>query len=52
MVKLCPTNPDGQASDRPPQAQTPVILAFGLKPERLLDSEGRIDAFLEPPPAG
>ena len=27
----------------------PVILAFGLKPERLLDTEGRIDAFLEPP---
>jgi hypothetical protein len=27
----------------------PVLLVFGLRPERLLDSEGRIDAFLEPP---
>jgi hypothetical protein len=26
-----------------------VVLVFGLRPERLLDSEGRIDAFLEPP---
>ena len=25
------------------------MLAFGLKPERLLDAEGRIDCFLEPP---
>jgi hypothetical protein len=25
------------------------MLVFGLKPERLIDSEGRIDAFLEPP---
>ena len=28
---------------------TPVVLVFGLRPERLLDSEGRIDAFLDPP---
>src|ERR687895_1766575 len=28
---------------------TAVVLVFGFKPERLLDSEGRIDAFLEPP---
>jgi len=27
----------------------PTVLVFGLKPERLIDSEGRIDAFLEPP---
>lgn len=27
----------------------PVILTFGLKPEALLDSESRIDAFLEVP---
>jgi hypothetical protein len=27
----------------------PVVLVFGLRPERLLDTEGRIDAFLEPP---
>ena len=26
-----------------------VVLVFGLRPERLLDAEGRIDAFLEPP---
>jgi hypothetical protein len=28
-----------------------VILAFGLKPERFVGSEARIDAVLEPPPA-
>ena len=33
----------GSESDRP------VVLVFGLRPEWLLDSEGRIDAFLEPP---
>jgi hypothetical protein len=27
----------------------PVVLVFGLRPERMLDTEGRIDAFLEPP---
>lgn len=27
----------------------PIVLVFGLRPERLLDTEGRIDAFLEPP---
>ena len=30
-------------------ARTAVVLVFGLRPERLLDTEGRIDAFLEPP---
>lgn len=30
-------------------AERPVVLVFGLRPERLLDTEGRIDAFLEPP---
>src|SRR5688572_30714153 len=30
-------------------AGTAVVLVFGLRPERLLDTEGRIDAFLEPP---
>lgn len=30
-------------------ADTPTVLVFGLRPERLLGSEGRIDAFLEPP---
>jgi hypothetical protein len=34
----------------PPQhADQAVVLVFGLRPERLLDTEGRIDAFLEPP---
>jgi len=27
----------------------PVVLAFGLEPVRLVDVEGRIDAFVEPP---
>jgi hypothetical protein len=31
------------------EPQIPVVLVFGLRPERLLDSEGRIDAFLDPP---
>ena len=35
-----------------PSAARPVLLVFGLRPERLLDSEGRIDAFLEPPTPG
>lgn len=30
-------------------AKVPTILVFGLRPERLIGSEGRIDAFLEPP---
>ena len=30
-------------------AERPVVLVFGLRPERLFDTEGRIDAFLEPP---
>ncbi len=29
--------------------QPPIVLVFGLRPERLIDSEGRIDAFLEAP---
>jgi Bacterial regulatory proteins, luxR family len=29
--------------------QAPVLLVFGCKPERLLDSEQRMDAFLDPP---
>jgi hypothetical protein len=37
---------DGPSRNRRPQ---PTILVFGIKPERLIDSEGRIDAFLEPP---
>jgi hypothetical protein len=33
----------------PQHGRAPTVLVFGIKPERLLDSEGRIDAFLEPP---
>src|SRR3954447_11300882 len=32
-----------------PAGPAPTLLVFGLRPERLLDSEQRIDAFLEPP---
>ncbi|HYH87850.1 MAG TPA: hypothetical protein VEX67_01380 [Solirubrobacteraceae bacterium] len=46
-----PDNPAGQASDRPVEPQLPVILAFGLKPERFLGDESRIDAVLEVPSA-
>jgi hypothetical protein len=46
-----PDNSDGQASDRSGERQAPVVLAFGLKPERFVGGEGRIDAVLEPPPA-
>ena len=35
--------------DGAPQATAPTVLVFGLKPERLIDDEGRIDAFLEAP---
>jgi hypothetical protein len=27
----------------------PILLVLGLRPERLLDTEGRIDAFVDPP---
>jgi hypothetical protein len=46
-----PDNPAGQALDRSGARPIPVILAFGLKPERFVGSEARIDAVLEPPPA-
>jgi hypothetical protein len=36
----------GAAAD---PTQTSVLLVLGLRPERLLDSEGRIDAFVDPP---
>ena len=35
----------------PPQPHAPVIVAFGLKPERMMGAEGRIDAVPEPPSA-
>jgi len=34
-----------------PPPQGPVIVAFGLKPERLVGAEGRIDAVPDPPTA-
>jgi hypothetical protein len=34
-----------------PPRPAPVIVAFGLKPERLVGAEGRIDAVPEPPTA-
>jgi hypothetical protein len=34
---------------QPPPRQAPIVLVFGLRPERLVDAEARIDAFLEPP---
>ena len=48
---MVPASPEGQASDALAQRPTPVILAFGLKPERFVGREGRIDAVLEPPEA-
>src|SRR3954452_18029682 len=38
--------PDG---DAPAPRRTPVIVVFGLKPERIVGAEGRIDAVPEPP---
>jgi hypothetical protein len=50
MVPVVPARDQEQASDGPrARVQQPTILVFGLKPERLIDSEGRIDAFPEPP---
>ena len=41
--------PDSGLDRYAPGQTQPTILVIGLKPERLIDSEGRIDAFLEPP---
>ena len=55
---LCPLPRAGSAEPRrreadlhapPPPRPAPVIVAFGLKPERLVGAEGRIDAVPEPP---
>ena len=35
----------------PPSRQIPVVVVFGLKPERMVGAEGRIDAVPEPPTA-
>jgi hypothetical protein len=53
MVPLVPDPDQSQPStggrDGTAPRAMPTVLVFGLKPERLIDSEGRIDAFLEPP---
>jgi hypothetical protein len=50
MVPLVPAGDQTHASQSKSRNRAqPTMLVFGLKPERLIDSEGRIDAFLEPP---
>src|SRR3954447_19595601 len=49
MVPLVPAGDHDQASAGSRRDLQPTILVLGLKPERLIDSEGRIDAFIEPP---
>ena len=50
MVALVPVGDQDQASTSSRRnIQQPTILVIGLKPERLVDSEGRIDAFIESP---
>jgi hypothetical protein len=44
------STPSPPQAPTPPQP-TPVIVAFGLKPERLVGAEARIDAVPEPPTA-
>jgi hypothetical protein len=39
----------GPGAPAPAPHLAPTLLVFGLRPERLLDREQRIDAFLEPP---
>jgi len=55
-VGVVPGDQPDQASDGPGPARTrvaktPVILVLGVKPERFLGTEGRIDAVPEPPAA-
>jgi hypothetical protein len=50
MVAPVPAGDQSQPStDVRGHTRQPTILVIGLKPERLIDSEGRIDAFVEPP---
>ena len=49
MVPVVPAGDHNQASTGSRRDLQPTILVLGLKPERLIDSEGRIDAFIEPP---
>jgi hypothetical protein len=46
-----PAPHDNQLQAPPPPRPAPVIVAFGLKPERLIGAEGRIDAVPECPTA-
>src|SRR4051794_4841382 len=50
MVAPVPAGDQSQPrTDVRGHTRQPTILVIGLKPERLIDSEGRIDAFVEPP---
>ena len=50
MVAVVPAGDQSETSiGAPRDIRQPTILVIGLKPERLIDSEGRIDAFIEPP---
>src|SRR3954454_7763691 len=50
MVPRVPAGDQGRPrTDDRGGTRQPTILVIGLKPERLIDSEGRIDAFVEPP---
>jgi hypothetical protein len=43
-------SPNFRSDDElPAQRRTPVVVVFGLKPERIVGFEGRIDAVPEPP---
>lgn len=49
-----PPAPQGKSltpQPEPPSRQIPVVVVFGLKPERMVGAEGRIDAVPEPPTA-
>jgi hypothetical protein len=53
MVAVVPAGDQSQTSiGTPRDMRQPTILVIGLKPERLIDSEGRIDAFIESPTQG
>jgi hypothetical protein len=50
MVPVVPDPDHSKASIRTHEhTEGPTVLVFGIKPERFVDSEGRIDAFLQAP---
>src|SRR3954454_4294950 len=50
MVPRVPAGDQGRPrTDDRGGTRQPTILGFGLQPERLIDSEGRLDEVLEPP---